>query len=235
MMSDLQAPDAIHHVLNNANGNTSAAKREMSNAQLSSAQANALFDILTHHETYHEVQDFKFPETITQYGFPFAGGDASDFPAPASPSEKSGSPILHLLLHKFVLNLPGVTSLPSEIWTVRVQSLVSKLAEAQLSESYDKGALGTRKTLATASSAVVELIARGVIGGYPGSFVPTEDGDNLRRNESAAHLVSAWDKTIQGIIHGPLVNDLFDWMIEHEDLEEYSLEVKGAADYCIIQ
>ena len=197
---------------------------------LSPSQANALFDILTHYQTYCEIQDFKLPATVTEYGFPFSK-DGSGTPAPASST--SGSPILHMLLNKFVLTIPGITGLQPDFWTVRAQGVLASFARAGLSESYDKGALGTRKTLATAASAVIELLARGVIGGYPGHFIPSDDAKS--EAPGAVNLAQAWDESINGAIHGTLVDDLFEWMIDHDSPEDFSPAVKGAADYTIIQ
>lgn len=161
---------------------------------LTKVQLDALFNILTHAETYAEIEAFKYPDTIRQYGYPFAtpppgsrgssssskssggagnedanrdndqdnlGGDAAvTLPSPSSP-------LLQTLLIRLVLPLPGLRELPSEFWDVRVQGILAKLAEEDLSESYDKGAIGTRKILATGASALVEMFARGCLGGYP--------------------------------------------------------------------
>ena len=40
-------------------------------APLTPQQYHALFDILTHQETYSEIENFKFPGTVSEYGPPF--------------------------------------------------------------------------------------------------------------------------------------------------------------------
>ena len=122
---------------------------------LSSEQSDALFDLLTHRATYQEIEDFKFPGAIYKYGPPFQDD-----------TKTSSSPILQMLLSKFVLKLPGLRDVSPEFWTVRVEDLIQELAQAELSESYDKGLLGIRKTLATAISALIEYPARGCLGGF---------------------------------------------------------------------
>ncbi|KOS16961.1 Uncharacterized protein ESCO_004644 [Escovopsis weberi] len=63
-------------------------------------------------------------------------------------ANESRSPLLQMLLERIVLPFPGVRELPPDFWGVRVQGLLARFGEAGLSESYDKGAMGTRKTLA---------------------------------------------------------------------------------------
>lgn len=121
---------------------------------LTPSQSHALFDILTHRETYTEIEDFKQPGAISQYGPPFQDDIA-----------KSQSPILQTLLSKFALKLPGLRDVSPEFWKVRVESLIKELAQVELSESYDKGVLGIRKTLATAIAALIEYPARGCLEG----------------------------------------------------------------------
>ncbi|CAG9950891.1 unnamed protein product, partial [Clonostachys rosea f. rosea IK726] len=41
-------------------------------ATLTSEQRHALFDILSHSETYSEIENFKYPDGVTGYGFPFS-------------------------------------------------------------------------------------------------------------------------------------------------------------------
>jgi hypothetical protein len=204
----------------------------MSSSELSPEQIRALFDILTHHEAYSEITDFRFPETVARYGHPFRPG--GDDVRQDTEAGKSGSPLLQLLFTRLVLTMPGVSSLPDDFWSVRVQGLLSKLAEAGLSESYDKGALGTRKTLATAASAIIEAVARGVLGGYPEKLGPAPR-EGVEADKDALRLVHAFDRNVRDLIHGSLIDETFDWMKEHDNLEDHSENMKGAVDYCILQ
>src|ERR1700761_4954375 len=95
---------------------------------LSREQTDALFDILTHRETYAEIEDVKIPGAIHKYGPPFQ--DATN---------TSNSPVLQLLLSKFVLKLPGLRDVSPRFWKDQVENLIQDLSEAELSESYDKG------------------------------------------------------------------------------------------------
>ncbi|KAF4980291.1 hypothetical protein FZEAL_3662 [Fusarium zealandicum] len=255
-------------------------------ATLAPEQTHALFDILTHHETYAEIEGFKFPDAVTDYGYPFArvtvvpqaaqnatpssgwrswagtpvtsapGTPRTRTPVPlvkdgkdrvSGEGEKqsleddgpSASPILQTLLSRFVLLLPGVRDLPREFWSVRVQGLLSRLGEAELSESYDKGALGTRKVLATGASGLVEMIGRGALGGVKrvqqSQRAPSKSKeDDTYDRTKAADLVKAWDDVIEGLIYGDLLDGIFDHFSKTDDLESHSTVVKVAAEYAII-
>jgi hypothetical protein len=117
---------------------------------LTPAQTHSLFDILIHHQLYSEIEAFKYPSTIEQYGYPFKKADGT----------QSTSPMLQNMLNKFALTNPALKKLGKEFWQDKVGVLVRKLAEAELSESYDKGAIGSRKALATAASSIAEYIRR---------------------------------------------------------------------------
>ncbi|KAH7144509.1 hypothetical protein B0J13DRAFT_46330 [Dactylonectria estremocensis] len=257
----------------------------MTPASLSPEQTHALFDILTHHETYAEIEGFKFPDAVTGYGRPFAretispqtgGVSRSTTPANSTagtprvrtpvpffkssvekkseeeapkeepeeePEEEdsapSESPLLQTLVTRFCLQLPGVRDLPREFWSVRLQGLLARLGEAELSESYDKGALGTRKVLATASSGFIEMLGRGALGGLKRRTPPETKDVGLKTEEKYDHtkaedLVRAWDDIVEGHIYGNLVDELFDHLTTTDDLEGYSPAVKAAAEYAII-
>ncbi|PNY27521.1 Uncharacterized protein TCAP_02554 [Tolypocladium capitatum] len=274
---------ASHAVTNGAGRATSSNTAGM---VLNGKGTRALFDILTHHETYAEIEAFKSPDAVTNYGFPFArrtvapaqqqqqqqqlagrwwrGPSTTTTPVATAPStpragtpvpfadtaskpgsepedgedepqQLSSSPLLQTLLTQFVLPLPGVRTLPREFWSVRVQGLMARLGEAELSESYDKGAVGTRKTLATGASAVIEMLGRAALGGVERAH---ESADNEARGEydyyRAEDLVRAWEDVVQGLVYGDLVDGLFDHLARTEDLEGYSPAVKAAADYALI-
>lgn len=245
-------------------------------AQLSPEQTRALFDILTHHEAYAEIESFKYPETVTKYGYPFAEtteiprstgnegfslgwrssattpvGSAPGTPVrsrtPVPPEERkdadntktqdgegvrpnSESPLLHSLFINFVLPLPWLRDLPRQFWSVRIQGILARFGEAELSESYDKGALGLRKTLATGSSSLIELVGRGILGGVKKTEV--NEKYDLKKAEG---LEKAWEDVVQGLVWGDLIDGMWKHMVETDDLEGYSDAVKGAAEYAIFQ
>ncbi|KAF4458189.1 hypothetical protein F53441_40 [Fusarium austroafricanum] len=246
----------------------------MTSTTLAPEQVHALFDILTHHETYAEIQGFKYPDAVTGYGYPFtrttvepqttqsappstgwrswAGTPSNSRPGTPKPGaakdvkesvsdgdddkEPSTSPILQTMLSRFVLKLPGVRDLPREFWSVRVQGLLVRLGEAELSESYDKGALGTRKVLATGSSGLVEMISRGVLGGVKRTNRPEKSSDKKVEYDrtKAADLVKAWDDVVEGLVYGGLADEMFDHFSKTSDLESHSHVIGAAAEYAII-
>jgi hypothetical protein len=199
---------------------------------LSPSQLHALFDILTHHETYAEVESFKDPSTISEYGYPFAQHKPGSRSAPSYATD-SAAPLLAGLLRSIVLSFPGVRDLPPEFWHIRFQGVLEKLAEAELSESYDKGTLGTRKTLATAGSVIHEAVSRAILGGV--ERVTNGDLHGEYATSKAEDLVRAWEDVVQQLVYGHLVEELFACAAEKQSLEEHSPGVQAAADYIIIQ
>ncbi|KAI7104367.1 hypothetical protein KC352_g37310, partial [Hortaea werneckii] len=157
-------------------------------ASLTPEQSHALFDILTHHETYKEIEDFKYPGAINHYGPPFQD-DLS----------KSDSPILQTLLSKFALKLPGLREVSPEFWKERVADLIEELSKAELSESYDKGILGIRKTLATAISALIEYPARASLEGVEKNL-PEKDREYDPTNPD--DVLRSWNDALQGMVYG---------------------------------
>ncbi|KAK4634328.1 hypothetical protein CLAFUW4_01830 [Fulvia fulva] len=191
-----------------------------SKASLSDDERKALFDILTHHETYQEIEDFKYPGAIHNYGPPFQDGVKSP-----------QSPVLQALVSKFLLNLPGLKDVSPQFWKDRVEKLVQELAEAELSESYDKGVLGIRKTLATAISALIEYPARGALGGFPKREI-----DKSRKYDSSKpeDVLQAWRDCVQEIVYGSLLDELFVKVAETEDLGQHEPVVQGMHEFIIV-
>ena len=184
-------------------------------------QLNALFDSLTHHATYAEIEGFKDPNAIDQYGPPFQESTAA-----------STSPILQTLVSKFMLPLPGLRDVKPHFWKTLVRDLISDLSAAELSESYDKATLGIRKTLATAISALVEYPARASLGGVGSRSVErrknydTKDPDDVHE---------AWNDSLQFIIYGDLIDEVIDRAAETDDLLKHDSLVQGAHEYIIVK
>jgi hypothetical protein len=194
-------------------------------APLTPAQTHALFDILIHHQLYAEIEAFKYANTITTYGYPFRKEDGV----------QTTSPLLQNMVNKFALRLPGLRNVGLDFWQDKVKGMVQKLAEAELSESYDKGAIGARKALATAVSAVLEYVARGVLGGYArrgrGDGVKEDEYDTSKPDD----VLKAWDDMVREAIYGDLLEDMVKRVAETGKLEDHTSLVKGAHEYIILK
>lgn len=188
---------------------------------LTSEQSDALFDILTHRETYSEIEDFKIPGAIYQYGPPFQ-----------DETGKSTSPVLQTLLSKFVLKLPGLRDVSPRFWKVQIEDMIQELSEAELSESYDKGILGIRKTLATAISALIEYPARGCLGGFP------KRQDFKRRQYDTSNpddVLQSWQDCLQELIYGDLIDEIFDKTAETDDLSKHDSLVQAMHEFIVVK
>ena len=192
-------------------------------ATLSPAESHALFDILTHHEVYAEIEDFKQPGAISKYGPPFQDGHVPG---------GSATPVLQTLLSKFVLQLPGMRDVKPEFWTVNVENMIEELAQADLSESYDKGVLGVRKTLATAVSALIEYPARGCFDGVARGEV---DKGKEYDVENPQDVLQAWQDCLQEMVYGDLVDRLFDRAAETDKLEEHESLVRAMHEFIVVK
>lgn len=199
---------------------------------LTSTQLHALFDILTHHETYREVQSFKSPKAITVYGYPFKLEASQRSPPTYKPD--SSSPLLQLLLTRCVLTVPGMSDLPPDFWSSKFQGIMIGLANADLSESYDKGTLGTRKTIAALASVIHEAVTRGLLGGV----AKGQGRIDLQKAEydttQASELARAWVECIHELVHGDLADELFDHFSKDKDFEAHSPAIKATVDYAIL-
>lgn len=188
---------------------------------LTAAQSAALLDILTHHETYAEIEAFKSPGAIKQYGPPFQDVKSN-----------SSTPVLQALVSKFVLKLPGLRDIKEDFWKKQVADLIEELSQAELSESYDKGILGVRKTLATAISALIEYPARGSLGGFPQrEFERSAEYDV----SNADDVMKAWQDSLQAIIYGDLIDELIKRATETDDLLQHDTLVQGMHEFILVK
>lgn len=193
-----------------------------SSPPLTPSESAALFDILTHHETYREISDFKQPGAIHRYGPPFQDSGKS-----------SDSPVLQTLLSKFILPLPGLRDVSADFWKVRVADIINELSVAELSESFDKGILGIRKTLATAISALIEYPARGCLGGLPKEEKKQESRKyNVKNSED---VLRAWQDCLQAIVYGDLIDELFSKAAETDDLTKHDTLVQGMHEFVVVK
>ncbi|KAI8628783.1 hypothetical protein F5Y19DRAFT_465075 [Xylariaceae sp. FL1651] len=201
----------------------------MASGALTAPQLRALLDILVHYETYAEVQSFRKPEAIDAYGWPFVNRDETG--KPIQSHKPSSSPLLQLLLTRLGLGVPGIRDVSTEFWPVKFKGIMRRFGEAGLSDSYDKGTLGTRKRLATAASVVHEAVTRGLLAGVPHDGLP--DLQRNYDNRKAEDLVRGWRDCICQLVYGDLIDQVFDQFAETQDFEAHSSAVGAAVEYAI--
>ncbi|KAM3499991.1 hypothetical protein MY10362_006800 [Beauveria mimosiformis] len=155
-------------------------------------------------------------------------------------STLSALPVMQLLTTTFVMRLPALKTLSRDFWAVRVQGLLSRFAEVDLSESYDKGTMGARKTLSSGSGSVLEMISRGFLGGVgrrgdQSSQPTTEELTKKRYNlQDGQELIRAWEDVLEGLVYGDLVDNMFDYLAKTDKLEEHSVAVDASSSYIVI-
>lgn len=193
----------------------------MISSQLSPTQAKALFDILTHHESYAEIQALKEPQAIADFGLPLQPKN----------SPESSSPQLQILLQAFVTVLPGLRDVPSDFWETNIKGLATALDDANLSESYDKGSIGIRKTLSTAIASMIEYVLRGVLGGYP-KYGRKKHGEYDTSNPD--DVIAAWDQFLHEVIYEDMLDKLFAKAAETDKLTDHEPLVQAAHEYAIV-
>ncbi|KAI1828172.1 hypothetical protein F4861DRAFT_489004 [Xylaria intraflava] len=194
---------------------------------LTPPQLEALLDILIHHETYAEVQSFQDAEAIENYGWPFISCD--DGGRPVEPHRPSSSPLLQLVLTRLLLQAPAIKDLSAEFWPAKFKGIMKKFGDADLSDSYDKGTLGTRKRLATAASVIHEALTRGLLLGVSCLTLPDLQRPVDRRK--AEDLTGAWQDCIRQLVYGNLIDEIFDQLTQTAELESHSPAVEGAVEY----
>ncbi|KAI0976085.1 hypothetical protein F4678DRAFT_415800 [Xylaria arbuscula] len=194
---------------------------------LTAPQLQALLDILIHYETYTEVQSFQRPDAIEAYGWPFVDRDSQG--GPSGPHDLSSSPLLQLLLTRLVLEAPAARDLSTDFWSVKFKGIMKQLGDAYLSDSYEKGTLGTRKRLATAASTVHEAVTQALLSGVPCDNLPDLHGKYNR--ETAEDLIKAWHDCICHLVYGNLIDEIFDQLAHTKDLEAHSPALEGAIEF----
>jgi len=191
-------------------------------AELSPQQGQALFDLLSHHETYFsECVKFDKAEAIDGYGPPF---DPKD-------SAPSTSPVLQTLIYRFVVPLPGLRNVSQSFWE-NVRQLMKKFASANLSESYDHGGLGLRRSLATGASALLEYPGRGVFGGLP--QVDSSGEERTYDVGDADDTKDAWNDFLQEVVYSDIIDRLFEKVAETDELTDHEPMVQAAHEYILI-
>ncbi|CAN9296328.1 unnamed protein product [Alternaria alternata] len=189
---------------------------------LTPAQTHALFDILIHHQVYAEIEAFKYPSTIDHYGYPFRKADGV----------QSTSPLLQNMLNKFALCNPAIRNFGESWWSDKIQTLVARMAEAELSESYDKGAIGSRKALATAASSIAEYVARGMLGGYP--VAKKKESKKEYDTSKPEDVIQGFEELVKDAIYGNALDDLYEKVKATPRLEDHSSSLQAAHEYMLL-
>ncbi len=195
----------------------------MASPSLTPAQEHALLNILTHHETFTEIGKFKLPGAIAGYGPPFDAGSKN----------RSTSPTLQCLLSRLVLGLPGLRDVSPDFWRIRCKNVIEQLGAAELSESYDKGVLTLRKTLATGISAILESIARAFYGKVPKK--QTEKPSSEYDMSDPKDLEKAWNNFVQQLVYGNMIDELFDKAAQTDQLSEHTPLVQATHEYILVK
>ena len=190
---------------------------------LSAAQAQALFEILTQSEVHREIEQYKFPDPILSYGVPFQSEQ------PDTPS----TPLLQSLLVRLGLKVPGLKDVSEDFWKIRCKSIFQQFGEANLSESYDRGLLTRRRTLATACATILAPLVRGVLGGISPKIAEEKSREyDLTNSED---LEAAWESFTQAIVHDDLLNEIIDKSAKTSQLNDHSPLVQAAHEYILVK
>ena len=190
----------------------------------SPTQLHALFNILSHREVYAEIEGFKYADAIQSYGPPFQTGSGSPL---------STSPSLQSLFTQVLMRLPGLKTVAPSFWTERVLPFIKSLSLANLSESYDKGVIGQRRTVSTAISTLLEYPTRGYFGSCPTADLGKTD---RQYDESDPRdVAAAWHDLLQGMVYGNTLDELFSRAAETDKLSEHSSLVRAAHKFIVLK
>lgn len=194
---------------------------------LSNAQSKALLDVLSHYEVYQEIHDFRLPGTLDAYGPPFRH----------KPGQPSTTPSLQTLVTTFLTTLPGFRDVSQDFYRTQIETIISDLEKAELSESYDKGNLGIRKTLATAIAALLEYVVRGVYAGFnrPDAVPKAELDPASYDTTSAQDLQRAFRDCMQQAVYGNIINEIFDKTAQTDKLSEHSALVQASHEFGLVK
>jgi hypothetical protein len=110
--------------------------------------------------------------------------------------------------------------------------LESARHKAELSESFDKGVLGIRKTLATAISALIEYPARASLGGLPEKKRSEKRTYDVKNPED---VLQAWQDCLQALVYGDLIDELFSKAAETDDLSKHDTLVQGMHEFVLVK
>ncbi|KAH9211500.1 PX-associated-domain-containing protein [Leptodontidium sp. 2 PMI_412] len=193
----------------------------MTTEHMSPEQARALLDILSHHEAYQELRDLRLPGALSRSGTPFK-----------TDGEPNEMPLLHALFSSFLVPLPGLRDVTPDFYQAKCQEIIEEFAKADLSESYEAGYIGIRKTLATATAALLEAPARGYYGGFPKKDLSRTD--SAYDTSKPEDVVAAFQDFLQRVVYGTILDEMFVKAAETDKLEEHDLLVQAAHEYILV-
>ncbi|KAL8645204.1 MAG: hypothetical protein Q9226_007404, partial [Calogaya cf. arnoldii] len=194
---------------------------EQNETSISAFSRASVWIVLFLNLTLTEIESLKNSRTIATFG------------PPLQPSrlEPASTPLLRILLQSFINDLPGFRNVNPQFWTDSIYHLATALDDANLSESYDKGSVGIRRTLSTASASIIESVARGRLGGYPKQALK---GDSKYDKANSDDIARAWDEFLQRIIYGDLLDKMFVKAAETDKLSDHEPVVQAAHQYALI-
>ena len=194
----------------------------MADTSLRPVEAHALLNILSHHEVYAEIEEFKYPDAIQAYGPPFQ-----------DETTVSTSPSLQRLVTRVLLPLPGLKNVAASFWSDRVQPLIAALSAANLSESYDKGVCGQRRTLSTGISTILEYPSRGIFAGCP---PPAEAKRKTPYDESKPDdAAAAWHDFVRGMVYGDVIDKVAVKAAETDQLGKHPPLTRAAHKFILLK
>ena len=196
----------------------------MATQSASPAQLHALLNILSHHEMYAEIEGFKYDDAIQSYGPPFQTG---------SGSPSSTSPSLQSLVTQVLMPLPGLKTVAPSFWTDRVLPFIKALSLANLSESYDKGVIGQRRTVSTAISTLLEYPTRGYFGGCPIAGLGRKDQEYDESDPK--DVAAAWHDLLHRTVYGNALDELFSRAVETDKLSEHNSLTRAAHKFIVLK
>lgn len=199
---------------------TAPAPLYMATDGLSSRQASALLNILTHNEIYKEIRELRFSGALGHTGAPWKSDS----------SAINQLPLLQSLFEKCVTTLPGLRDISLNFWQAKCQVLVDDLAKSSLSESYEVGYIGIRKTFATAAAALLEAPSRGFFAGCSKQKLRHNVGNYDKNN--CEDVLAAWDDFQQAVVYGDLIEEIFAQASQSDRLEDQSTLVQTTHEVC---
>jgi hypothetical protein len=194
----------------------------MTSEDLSPDQADALFDILIHHEAYQELRDLRIPGALAHSGPPFK-----------TSGEENQTPLFHTLFSEFIVPLPGLRDVSTDFYQAKCQEIIEEFAKADLSESYEAGYIGIRRTLATAAAALVEAPARGYFGGFPAN--ETSKGDRKYDTSKPEDVEAGFSDFLCRIVYDDdFIDSIFARAAETDKLSQHDSLVQAAHENILI-
>lgn len=134
-------------------------------------------------------------------------------------------------MSRYLLTLPGLKDLPEDFWKVQCHDVIEAFEEAELSESYDRGSIGSRKTLATAISVLIEHPVRGSFGGFGRVNDPNTQYDLTNADD----LTRAFSNFLDQAVYGDVLEEMVKKTAETDQLSEHSSLTQAVHEYVLVK